>query len=686
MNVYPVSLAVSLWFLAAPVVATAQSKPEVSDLFRRIFATTVPSATPDKVNHLIYSPLPQLLNEQSFFQERCHLPVEQRPADEITARGMLCKMNEVYQTVNAQDLFQQGAQANIEPLDLNQLSKNLQAKDLLIVVVPGIFGEFIKKRAFEEVFPVSNGDGTFSNDSSFARDWRAALGAKSAQESQGKSCTGASQETSVCDEQEKLARLTVDPANRGQQNISMQDLMNVGSIDDSNGRAVTRVVLFQMDSMTLESLGTQENNARIFTRRLEKFFQIMGHTPKNIAFVGYSRGTPFALEMLSQAKALNKPWLKNVKALVSLGGVVFGSALADDAIVNKTSIANMQLHYLENLKSSLTALPNINKMPYAPENIKWLSYNTLAWWKFIAALAKVQSSGAPVPVEPKGFSAETIRRETGNVIAWLKTNLNNRGIADPAFGMKLVMEQSMKFGLVSGNVEQEVTNLSEALQSLLTGNPAPLAVFLRDHIPSAEATTPNSYSVRYNTDIRRFKKLATAVKQGVTELTTDSRLAWWRTHEIPMTLKYFSISGTMAEKDSELATNRYAYNPGSPDDNGLLQNWLDYKAVGISSEYAGVALNDSQVAIHKSIFWPQLIATLNPNNGTINSTALAILGTHHWGMALPIVVQVRRLGPIVGDSGLMETNPFPRAALMQSIALTIGNDLPDGDEPKSEGH
>ncbi len=442
---------------------------------------------------MIYAPAPKLLNERNFFEDRCEKISENaKHGDEAVARGMLCKMHDVYANVTAQELYNRGSQAKPTPIDLTALTQKLNSKDLLIVVVPGIFGEFIQKRAFEEVFPVQRKDGTFDNDSAFARQWREALEAKSSAEIYDRECSKVTAQSSVCDEQELLARLSPEKKDRGQQNVSMGQLMNVGSLDDANGRPSVRVVLFQMDPMTLESLGKQENNAKIFTRRLEKFFEILGHTPSSIAFVGYSRGTDYALEMLSQAKKENKPWLGNVKAMVSLGGVVFGSALADDVVLNKKNPVNQQVHLVNVLRDSLTLLPANDEAPYGKRNMKWLSYNTLAWWKFISAMA---TAGSAKPEEAtkqaQTLTADIIKRDTQKVIAWIKQLIENRGIADPAFAANMLMTESMKFGLITSNVEQDVLLLSEALQSLVSGDAKPITHFIRTHLPERAHENPN---------------------------------------------------------------------------------------------------------------------------------------------------------------------------------------------------
>ena len=654
---------------------TASAAPINATSFRQIFAAALQPAPAEQVNHLIYAPIPGMFDEAAINALHvCQQPVAPVPG-ETEARNALCRLNSYYRGLSAEQLYQAGVQSpkTLAPEALSGLTQQLQSEDLLIVVVPGIFGEFIEKRAFEEIFPIRGAEGQYSNDSAFAREWRSSL-ERATHDTIGstEACLTAAPDNPVCDEQEKLSRLNLEPNHRGQQNVHMENLLNVGSLDDSAGRPQVKVVLFQMDGMTLESISTQERNATIFTRRLEKFFQILGRTPQHIAFVGYSRGTDFALEMLAQAQSQNKPWLSHVSGLVSLGGVVMGSALADDAIKNPASLLNRQLRLVDALRRSLTPLPDMRGSMLTTRNATWLTLNTLAWFKFLSSVAAIQSEAQPtLHAESQGGVPAF-----DQTLKWLTGLKQNRGGADPAFAIDLLVSEMMNFGLFSEDVlARQQTVLTEAMQALQSGNILPLIQFFSGLLPAnPEPNVPNPQTIKYNTDILRFNRLAEAAVQGVSELTTDSRLAWWRTHNVPTSVRYYSVSATMADPSSELVNNKWGYNPGSPDDVGLIKNWQDFQKVAVGGEYAGTALNDSQVAIQKTVFWPQLIASLNPANTGLRSTELAILGTHHWGLALPIVTQVRKLGPDDGP-GLLKTNPFPRVALMKALALALTNDI-----------
>ena len=64
---------------------------------------------------------------------------------------------------------------------------------------------------------------------------------------------------------------------------------------------------------------------------LEKFFRVMGPA-ENLVLVGYSMGASVALEALAQGHRRGEGWADRVRAVTSVGGALFGSHVADQAI------------------------------------------------------------------------------------------------------------------------------------------------------------------------------------------------------------------------------------------------------------------------------------------------------------------------------------------------------------------
>jgi hypothetical protein len=100
-----------------------------------------------------------------------------------------------------------------------------------------------------------------------------------------------------------------------------------------------------------------------------------------------------------------------------------------------------------------------------------------------------------------------------------------------------------------------------------------------------------------------------------------------------------------------LTGNTLAFEPSGLDYRGLRASYYSYL------EESGMSLNDSQISLDRSPFWPELHQLANPEQKPFESTLLAILGTDHWGMAFPVAFETA--------SG--KVNPFPRTLLMKTL-------------------
>ena len=418
----------------------------------------------------------------------------------------------------------------------------LEAAPLTLVILPGVFGEFIPNRPFEEII---------SRPSAEADAFRAAVKA-----------------AGVTDRSYDLKSMT-------EKERSLEELVHVGAIKSRNGRTGARVVLFNTPFMSLESLGDARSRAQIFGRRLGKYLELTG--PQKIALVGYSRGTILGLEMLASAEKRGDDWLKSVVAMVSFGGVVWGSALADDT-EDPASPTKAMIDEVKELRNAVD--PNSRAKTVA------------AWSRFaVRNLGSVAGLGAA----PPGVD----------------------GSVDLAAPRTLVTKFWWEFGL-----NRPITDFAN--------------------------------------NVRRFQIAIDAALNAVGELTTRSRLEWWRTKTLPKSVTYVSLSAAMADPDLGGVDKRafessLGYARRSRDDMALLQNRRQYEKL------SGLALNDSQVSVPQSIFLADAAARLNAKNDGMRTLHLGVLGTHHWGLALAVV------NPMADK----RVNPLPREAILKALAAQI---------------
>lgn len=458
------------------------------------------------------------------------------------------------------------------------------SEDTYVFVVPGIFGEFIEQPAFGEVF---------GRPSQFQAEWNQKL----------------IKNRTILDSQELLAR--VNPKNpTGAADVPLRDLFKVGSVD-RNGAAQFRVAVFQTTPMSLETLGDSAARAAIFNRRLEKFFQVIGHIPKNIIFVGYSRGTTFGLDMLAQAKAQNKPWLQSVRAMVGLGGVVFGSTLADDAIYNVNSLNYKQIALIRVLLANLKPFPagaNIFQKTQIDFN------NRKARLAFIGGMIRLHAQAGDLSLSNLSF-----------------TNVQDLvPKASPTAVVEMALVLAQKYGVTAGML-----------------------------YPMSDETSNG---------ILRFQRLVNATITGVSQLASPFRMEWWKSHSVPLNVRYLAISGLIDSPESKFFSLSKGFDTRSSDDKMLYKNWSDFAKVNFvetkhNIRFSGTHMNDSQVDVVSSQFWPDVIGSLNAANRGIQAGSLGLLATHHWGLALPYVNKL-----VINKQTI--TNGAPREAILKAIVST----------------
>lgn len=198
-----------------------------------------------------------------------------------------------------------------EPISPPQDSQSSAGQDVpLLIVIPGIFGEFIAIHPFEE---------TLREDSPLKTEYLNRL----AQLNQ--------QSDLSTDPQLNMLSLKQEP-------VPLSELVRVGAVRNSQGVVIANTLILHTQLMSMESIGVLRGNSIVFHRRISKFFKILGRIPSQIAMLGYSRGAMNGLDLLAMAdKYKQNQWTQKIKAFVSIGGVLYGSELADQAFSIKSA-------------------------------------------------------------------------------------------------------------------------------------------------------------------------------------------------------------------------------------------------------------------------------------------------------------------------------------------------------------
>lgn len=382
----------------------------------------------------------------------------------------------------------------------SQFETIMGSKPLTIIVVPGLLAEFIETKAFEDLF---------SKNTSYKKIWQE-LAAKS----------------KVTDPRLNLEKFAYE-------NKPIGEEISAASIDDANGKPLVKVIILTAGLGSTESIGDDVATATIFNRRLEKYAQITGDS--NFIMVGYSRGTPLSLEMITQAEKQNLSYVKNVKGMVSYAGVVMGSALAN--VTGDLSTSNGKLFAAaKKLSDSLqTSTGGIDEFFKARSN-------TQAFEEFTRT--------------------------------YVQTSLESA----PAFSLKGLQQQ-----------------LSEQMQTANQGDfrsTAKLIFGMSDKLNGNGITD-------FNGHVNRLKFFINAMLTAVSQLRSDYITKWWQTHTLPKHINYYSISAVMAdETNSEIEKALIAAKAGyneTIDDKSLLKNKKEYQqASGFALNDSQVALHESQ--------------------------------------------------------------------------------------------
>lgn len=436
-----------------------------------------------------------------------------------------------------------------------EVLKLIKKNKITFVIVPGLLGEFIETRAFEEIF---------SKDSSYRKEWK-----KLSDSNQAK------------DKRYKLK-------DNKEVEDDLSNLIEAASVDDANGSPLFKMIILKTNLGSLESVGKNTEVAQKFNRRLQKYFDLT--KDKNMVLVGYSRGTPLALEMMVQARNNKLTYLESVKALTSYAGVIMGSSLADDTEKQDSKTGNI-------LKAAKELSENLKESKNEFERIPTAVLNKLELDKFVAVLSQNSDN------DPKAFS-------------------KSLSLGDSQTVAKLVQNVTAELGLGYETLDD------------------------------------------FNGHVARTKKFINEILVSVDELKSESLKQWWSlsTNVLPKKIRYLSLAAAMVDPEKsdvekEIYDTKTGYND-TLDDAGLQKNRKQYETI------TGVALNDSQVAIHQCVFLPKVIESLNPSNSGMKIELLGLLETHHWGVSLQVVNKMK--------DGRM--NPYPREQVLWALAAYLNQE------------
>ena len=330
-------------------------------------------------------------------------------------------------------------------------------RPVTFVVIPGIFGEFIEQAPFQSVIG--------KEDSLFRRKWQ-------------KTLDGIADEAySVHDSAQVACRLS--------------DVVKIGSIDLVD-RSFANVIVMKPAPSSLETLGSLASNVAVLERRLTKVLSAIDEDT-DIYLVGYSRGLPVSLELVSslhtrscegELPPATSKWFARLRGVVSLGGVFYGTHFVHDVLSGKSGATSDLVRLLCETAGKLATVPDDATLA---EKHEIVTDNARAWRAFVKTISESQT---PRVAMGKSF---------------LEMDLEQ------------VFARESKARIVGRDVPV----------------PNPWGIFAIVSSFFIKTFNLKKFVSRYNQNIVALKELVEAVVVGTHTLTLASRDEWWRGHELP---------------------------------------------------------------------------------------------------------------------------------------------------------
>ncbi|MBF0363297.1 MAG: hypothetical protein HQK49_19905 [Oligoflexia bacterium] len=401
--------------------------------------------------------------------------------------------------------------------------------------------------------------------------------------------------------------------------VSLDQLVTTSSIDGKNGKPLINLIRLEAGNGNLVTIGNTEDNSKEYLPVIDKLFKTLGEEKlKNVYLLGYSQGSPVALDLIVKAKEqISKyPWAQNLKGVISMAGVNFGVTPASLAFPDNV-LQKKDKHPFQQFMELLKEFGDNLKDPVQDSCLK----NRLT------------------------THFENFSTVTSTIIK----------IINKIFTSGLLKKQNPLPGLKIEKIGKSATPLPVLLKMFYD------IVFKYVAILESDKSDKSNKSNHDLSKIKRLKMFIKKFSECIQGLSIGERINWWENHKLPNDIKLISLAATQADitedgtKPSPILDNKITHTRGSVEYNSLRKEYYNEFAQN------GMQLNDGSIALDRTVFWPKYIKALNPDFNESNFLFAGIAGTDHGGVALPATVKKAKYPP----------NPYPRKLLLKSLGTLL---------------
>lgn len=482
--------------------------------------------------------------------------------------------------------------------------------------------------------------------------------------------------------------------------VPVSELVRVFSVNKvGTNNPLFRVVHLNSPFMSFETISDVYFSATRYLERLDVVFNKIGAHSKNIVFVGHSRGTIAALEIVRLAKKKNKSWFKGVKALVSLGGVAFGTEQGDEAFADygpgllrgyestQTRLRDALFAWAKDLKQVAVEVAD-GKSSVVEGRAKFFGLISVLAMK----LKNLDFQLGKVPLGDLNSAGSEERIEK-----ILRERFNNKESLEKY--LETFKEISQTVSSVSAPDSLDILSWFLPKMGYIGPN---LKILL--NVLSTKLEWALSDKLKFARNLNKIASVVEVFLEGVRQLGTEDRLRWWLNSEFPYDqIRLFSLPGTMALKSQDkahynlediLIKHQGSYNLDSPEYKGKTGDYKNFTELTYNilplpifnsqqseNEFSllsfvkkdfrhmdPITVNDGSVNAARVIFWdiPSLRAG-SQRSVKVNNQVLGILNVDHLGLAYDSVYY-NQFAQLNAEVKSKYPNPFPREALLRAIA------------------